>query len=54
MLVGSKALFDAAVDRTVAILKAIDVDITEPLRDYIDPAMFSAMSGIDLLVLPVS
>lgn len=54
MLVGSKALFDAAVDRTVAILKAIDVDITEPLRDYIDPAMFSAMSGIDWLVLPVS
>jgi len=38
----------------VAILKAIGVDITEPLRDFIAPAMFSAMSGIDWLVLPVS
>ncbi len=53
-LVGSEPLFAAAVDRAVSILESSGVDITEPLLDFINPAMFSAMSGVRWLVLPAT
>ena len=50
----SEPLFAAAVDRAVSILESSGVDITEPLLDFINPAMFSAMSGVRWLVLPAT
>lgn len=50
-LVGSEALHAEAVRRAEATLAAVGEPVTDDMRDFIFAALFSAMSGIQWLVL---
>jgi hypothetical protein len=53
-LVGSEALHAATVARAEAMVAAFNRPLPESVRDFVYVAAFSAMSGIQWLVLPVT